>query len=178
MIEPWLHVRSRAVSTGFLPLTVETYQMPDGSEAEWDIFGVPNTVGVLALTSELEVVLARQFRPGPGVVLDELPGGQVEDGEEVLAAAARELLEETGFACSDLGLARSTWLASSSRTRRWVAVGRNARKIADPTPSEGEFCEPVVVSLERFRRQLSQGELTDPDLGYLALDYLGLLDRR
>jgi ADP-ribose diphosphatase len=160
-----------------LPLSVDTYQVPDGSEAEWDIFGVAATVAVLALTSELEVVLARQFRPGPGLVLDVMPGGMVEEGEEVAAAATRELLEETGFV-SDLELAGSTWLAAASRTRRWVAVGRGARRVADPSPAEGEFCEPVIVSLDRFRQQLSTEDLTDTDLGYMALDYLGLLGRR
>ena len=92
----------------------------------------------------------------------------------MLAAAARELIEETGFA-SDLELAGSTWLAGTSRTRRSVVVGRDARRIANPNPAQGEFCEAVVVPLQRFRRQLSSGDLTDTDLGYMGLDYLGLL---
>jgi ADP-ribose pyrophosphatase len=139
-------LRTRAGTAGYLPLTVDTYRLPDGSEAEWDIFGVGAVVAVLALTPEQEVVLARQFRPGPGLVLDEMPGGVVEDGEEVLVAGARGLLEETGFA-SDLEPAGCTWLAGASRTRRWVAVGRDAKRILTPNPEEGEFCEPVVVPL-------------------------------
>lgn len=174
MVRPWKLVGNRPGSAGFLPLSVGTYELPDGTEADWDIYGFAAVVAVLALTPEQEVVLARQFRPGPGLVLDEMPGGIIEDGEEVLAAAARELLEETGFA-ADLELAGGTWLAGASRTRRWVAVGRDATRVGDPTPGEGEFCEPVVVPLVSFRRQLAAGCLTDTDLGYLALDHLGLL---
>lgn len=36
----------------------------------------------------------------------------------------------------------------------------------------------MLVSLEDFRRQLRCGDLTDTDLGYLALDHAGLLYRR
>ena len=47
--------------------------------------------------------------------------------------------------------------------------------VAEPDPGPDEFCETVLVSLDEFRRHLRTGQLTDVDLGYLALDHLGLL---
>jgi len=47
--------------------------------------------------------------------------------------------------------------------------------VAKPKTDPGEFCETKVVSLEEFRLQLQSGQLTDTDLGYLALDHLNLL---
>jgi len=140
----------------------------------WDVFGPSSTVAVLAITQTNEVVLAREFRAGPMRVLDEMPGGVVDPGEDVLAAAGRELLEETGYA-GDLELVGSSWLAASSNTRRHAAVARNARRVAEPALDHGEFIEVQLTSLDEFRLHLRAGQLTDVDLGYLCLDHLGLL---
>jgi ADP-ribose pyrophosphatase len=174
---PWRLLGERPGGAGYLPLSTRRYLLPDGSEADWDVFGRPRSVGVLALTPDNDVVLARQFRPGPGTVLDELPGGFVEEGEDVTDAAARELLEETGYA-GEVEVAGTTWLAASARTRRFAAVATGVRRVAPPRPEPGEFCEVVVVNMQRFRAHLRSGQLTDVDIGYLALDHLGLLDRR
>jgi ADP-ribose pyrophosphatase len=98
MTENWHLLSERPGSAGYITVTTRRYSLPDGTEADWDIIGPAKSVAVLALTPTDEVVLARQFRPGPARVLDEMPGGLVDQGEEVLTAGARELLEETGFA--------------------------------------------------------------------------------
>lgn len=173
-VEPWAILETSPGPAGYLPVEHRRYRLPDGSEAVWDIFGGPASVAILAITDEDEVVLTRQYRPGPGRVLDELPGGGVDPGEDVLAAASRELLEETGYT-GNLELAGCSWLASAARTRRHVVVARNARRIAEPSPDPGEFIQVVLVNTDQFRAHLRSGELTDVDLGYLALDHLGLL---
>jgi len=55
-------------------------------------------VNVVATTARAELVMVRQWRHGARKVTLEIPGGLVDPGEEPAAAAARELLEETGFA--------------------------------------------------------------------------------
>lgn len=174
-MEPWRLLSERAGTAGYLPLTVRRFELPDGAEVDWDIFGAEQTVAIVAITDDDLVVLARQFRAGPGRVLDELPGGLVDPGESVLEAAARELLEETGYA-GDLESAGADWLAAASRTRRHVVVARHARRVGEPAPEPGEFIDVVLLALADLRAHLRSGELTDVDLGYLALDHLRLLD--
>lgn len=174
MSREWELLEERPGGSGYLPLTTRRYRLPDGSEADWDIFGHERTVATLALTRSGDVVLARQYRPGPALILNEMPGGAVEDGESVLDAAARELLEETGFA-GRCELAGAAWFGAASRTRRFVVAVLDAESVAEPRTEPGEFCEVALVPLAEFKDQLRAGELTDTDLGYLALDHLNLL---
>ena len=59
-------------------------------------------VNVVALTPDDELVMVRQFRHGPREVTLEIPGGLVDPGESPAEAAARELLEETGYRAGGL----------------------------------------------------------------------------
>lgn len=56
-----------------------------------------DSVNVVAITPDQEVVAIRQFRFGVGATTLELPGGLAEPDEEPLIAAQRELREETGY---------------------------------------------------------------------------------
>jgi len=54
-------------------------------------------VNMVALTADGRSVMVRQYRFGVGYSTLETPGGMVDPGEEPLAAAQRELREETGY---------------------------------------------------------------------------------
>ena len=57
----------------------------------------PGAIVVLAVDNSGRVLLERQYRYAANARLWELPAGRIEKGETKLAAAKRELLEETGF---------------------------------------------------------------------------------
>jgi ADP-ribose pyrophosphatase len=61
-------------------------------------------VGILAVTKDGMFPLVRQFRPAIEQITLELPSGHVDEGETPEQAAARELLEETGFVAKNLVL--------------------------------------------------------------------------
>jgi ADP-ribose pyrophosphatase len=149
--------------------------MPDGQLADWDILEGGRVVGVLALTADEQVIMVRQFRPGPGRVLLELPGGGVEDGEDVVAAAGRELLEETGYTAAKLEVIGHTWLAGNATTQRFAAIATGCQLAAGPAVAGAradplEFLEPVVVTMDDFRKHVAGGQLTNTDVAFMCLN--------
>ncbi|MGD0082338.1 MAG: NUDIX hydrolase [Acidimicrobiales bacterium] len=170
----WELLRSRAGPSGWVQVTTATYRMSDGSEADWDLIEGPDIVAIVAVTAGDEVILVRQYRPGPGSVLCELPGGLVDPGESPTDAAARELLEETGYQ-GDLTVFGSCWRSSSEVRRQWLAVATGCRKVAEPTPGEHEWLEVLLMGMDQFRQHVRSGLLTDTGAAYRGLDRLNRL---
>ena len=69
-----------------------------GRKARWEVVHHPGSVGILPFLSEDRVVLVEQFRYAVGERLLEIPAGTLHKGEAPLAAARREIREETGHA--------------------------------------------------------------------------------
>ena len=73
---------------------------PDGVHVRRDLVQHPGSIVILAVDhsgKEPRVLLERQYRHAAGSRLWELPAGSLEPGEDKLAAAKRELMEETGY---------------------------------------------------------------------------------
>ncbi|WP_324663817.1 NUDIX hydrolase [Haloarcula sediminis] len=76
----------------------EDVQLPDGTETDFDFLREGDSVVVLPLTPEGEVVVIEEWRQAVKRVNRALPAGSVEDSDdESRAAVARELREETGY---------------------------------------------------------------------------------
>ncbi len=86
--------------------------MPDGEAADRDVVEHPGAVAVVAIDDADRVLMVRQYRHPVRRFLWELPAGLRDvDGEPPLAAARRELVEETGYRASGW----LTWSTSSPR---------------------------------------------------------------
>jgi ADP-ribose pyrophosphatase len=173
-MDAWEPLGERLLHSGWRTVVGRRYRTPDGVEREFEVIVEPDTVVVVAQTEARDVVLVREYRPGPQRHLLELPGGLVDEGEEPPAAAARELLEETGYA-GELQGAGSVVDSAYSTRRRHTFVATGCRQVQEPAPHEGEFPELVLLPLSEFREHLRGGELTDVASGYAGLDALRLL---
>ncbi|KAF3362438.1 ADP-ribose pyrophosphatase [Chlamydiales bacterium STE3] len=72
----------------------------NGERHQREVVMHPGAVVILPLLNENEILFIRNYRIATGEILLELPAGTLEKGEQPVETAKRELLEETGYACS------------------------------------------------------------------------------
>lgn len=111
---PWLRVRKDLVRTN------------RGNLTDYYVVERFDYVIVVAVTAEAQVLTVRQYKHGAGEVIRELPAGYLEEGEEALVCAQRELREETGYEAAEiepLGMLFASPSASSHRAHVFLATG-------------------------------------------------------
>ena len=83
-------------------LRVDTVCLPNGHLTTREVIDHPGGVAVVAIDENDNVLTVKQYRYAFGTVLEEIPAGKLERGEDPAAAARRELSEETGASCETL----------------------------------------------------------------------------
>lgn len=134
------------------------------TEQELDFYVLDGAdwVNVIASTPEGTFVLVRQYRHGTGETTVEIPGGGIDPRDaDPLAAARRELLEETGYAADDwteLGWVHPNPAIQSNRCFTFIA--RNCRRVGEPQWDPGEDIEVFEAAPDEVRAMLRDGRIT------------------
>jgi ADP-ribose diphosphatase len=118
-------------------------------------------VNIVAVTSNDELVMVRQYRHGEGRVTLEIPGGLVDPGESAANAAARELLEETGYraaAVERLGVVNPNPALFGNRTETFLA--RGVERVAEIANGHTEETVVELVPRAALRELLRGGRIT------------------
>jgi len=136
-------------------------------EDGYEIADTPDAVAIVALDAEGRVVFVRQRRVATGGELLELPAGLIDEGEEPLASAQRELREETGLHGGNWRELAWFWTSPGFVNERvWVFFADGLQE-GEPEPDEGEELE--VVRWTRAEVEARVHELED------ATTLIGLL---
>ena len=119
----------------------------------------PTWVNVVAITKTGEMVIIRQYRHGLGRTCFEIVAGCVEEGEDPMDAAKRELQEETGYTGGEWReVMQFTCNASAMNniTHSFLAVGveQTEKQNLDAT----EDIEIYTFTQEEVKAMLLRGE--------------------
>ncbi|HEV3031220.1 MAG TPA: NUDIX hydrolase [Polyangia bacterium] len=174
--EPWKVLSREYLSRKFwYTVRVDKVELPNGSVIPeyWVNEYVP-WVNVVAVTTDDEVLLIRQYRHGLGEVHFEIPAGTTDPGETSLEGAARrELLEETGYGGGRWSLLitlSANPALQNNLTYTFLAEGVVRLGEADPGADEDLRLHPVsLVDLEKLLDEgaFIQALHTAPLLKYL-----------
>jgi ADP-ribose pyrophosphatase len=136
-------------------------QRPDGVIVDpYFVVELPTSVCAMALTENNEVLLVKQYRHPIAAVTLELPGGFVDEGEDMEKAVGRELLEETGYTFSAfhcLGKVAANPGVLNGYTYLYLAQG--GKKVAAQQLDHNEEIEIVTVPLDELKRMLRDNEI-------------------
>ena len=132
-----------------------------GALRPFTVIDTGDWVNVVALTADGQIVLVRQFRHGAERITLEVPGGVIDAGEDPAAAAARELLEETGYAGGPpvhLGTVDPNPAIQSNRCHTYRIDG--CARVAEPELDPGEDIEVVTMPAEDVDAAVADGRIT------------------
>jgi ADP-ribose pyrophosphatase len=139
----------------------ERVRLPGGRVLD-DFYRIvlPDFALVVPVTPDGRIVMVRGYKHGLGRVNLSPPAGQVEPGEEPLAAARRELLEETGYAADDWdSLGRFVVDGNRQCGTMHLFVARGARRVARPVADETEELRVELLGRDGLTEALRRGEL-------------------
>jgi ADP-ribose pyrophosphatase len=125
---------------------------------EREIVEHPGAVGILAVDADDRVVLVRQLREPARKELLELPAGTLEDGEEPLASAKRELEEETGLTGGSWQRGPSFWTTPGFCRELMQLFFVTGASEGDASPEDDEQIVPVRIPLADLASRLDELE--------------------
>lgn len=164
---------SRSVFDGvLLHVRQDTVRLPNGRDAIREYVVHPGAVAILALDDDGRIVMERQYRYPLGREFIEIPAGKIDPGEDDLAAARRELAEETGYTARTwrhLTTIHPLIAYSDERIELYLATGltRAARSLDDE-----EFLEVILLDPAQATAMVDDGRITDSKtmIGLLMLE--------
>ena len=177
--QPAALISSRTVYQGPLfRIDTEEISEPQAGIVTRDIVRHGGSVVILAIDDAKKrdplIVLERQYRRAAGQFLYEVPAGKIDPNEHRLAAAKRELAEETGFRAKEwTKLVR--YYASPGFLAEWMQVFLAEGLTPGPTSfDEDERLEVMLVPFSELLRLIDSGKILDGKTLIAAMFYARL----
>ena len=137
-----------------IDVTVERW-----GEHEREIVEHPGAVAIVAVDAARYVTLVRQLREPARKELLELPAGTLEEGEEPIVTAKRELEEETGLRGGEWREHASFWTTPGFCRERMTVFAADGVEAGAPSAADDESIELVRWPVDEVASRI--GELED-----------------
>ena len=124
-------------------------EMFDGSKATFERVKRPDTVVVFPVLPDGRIILTEQEQPGKMPFIG-ATGGRVDEGEDILAAAKRELLEESGYEAKEFILWDAQQPVGKVDWAVFTFVAKGLKKVADLHLDAGEKIKLITITLDEL----------------------------
>ncbi|HEK6347605.1 NUDIX hydrolase [Staphylococcus aureus] len=154
---------------------IHTVILPNGETSTRELVYHNGAVAVCALTPKKEVVLVKQYRKPVEKPLLEIPAGKLEDDEDRVEAAKRELEEETGYIAKELTHVVDMYGSPGFCDEQLSIYFTDNVEEGTVHLDEDEFVEVIKVPIENVKSMLMNKEIEDAKtiiaLQHLLLNY-------
>jgi len=176
-VQPWKRVEPTVVTKiDYRHMVVKSFMVPGNPKPVTRatmLHEGATFAGVIALTPDNQVIIARQFRPGPEKIMEEIPGGGVEPGEDPRSAVLRELQEETGYVPGAIELLGVSSRESYTNGNWYYYFATDCTLSPGGTHlDEDEQVEVRLISIREFIENAKQNKMTDQAAVLYAYDRL------
>ncbi|MCC6534890.1 MAG: NUDIX hydrolase [Burkholderiales bacterium] len=155
-------LESKTVYRGrLLQVQEDTVRLPDGAEARREYIVHPGAAVMLAMPDRGHVIMERQYRYALRDHVYELPAGKIDAGEDALATAKRELLEETGYRAGDWRHLLTTYPVVGYADERIELYLARELEYVGHALDEGEFLDVFTLPLEDAIAWVRSGRIVE-----------------
>lgn len=154
-------IRSEPIFQGkVISLQVDHVKLPNGQTATREIVKHPGAVGIMALHDD-KLLVVEQYRKSLERSLVEIPAGKLEQGEEPLEAARRELQEETGYTCSTMKHVCSFYTSPGFADEILHLYAAEGLTKGEASLDEDEFLDCDSLTLDEALLYIAEGQIRD-----------------
>ena len=140
----------------------DTVTLPNGKPAGRELIRHVGAVGIVPMTEDGKVYIERQYRYPLDAVISEIPAGKLDSkDEDRLAAAKRELKEETGITAdewTDLGIYYPAAAYTDEKITLYLARGLH---FGEQKLDDDEFLNIEAIPLSQLVDEVMTGKITD-----------------
>ena len=140
----------------------DTCVRPDGHiVSPYFVYEFPTWVTVAGITEDNKIVMVKQYRHALGEVCIETPGGCVDDTDsELEKAAAREMIEETGYIFSTYEyLGKTSANPSTNNNLMHMFLAKGGKKIKEQSLDKNEDIVVVLYTIEELKGILKEQKI-------------------
>lgn len=118
-----------------------------------------HSIAIIAINNENKILLQKEYSYPPNEVLWQFPGGAIEKGEDILAAANRELAEESGYVSEDQKIIGEFYVNNRRSDRKqYVVLCKNLKENKLKADDE-EFIENYFLDKEEIKELIKSNEI-------------------
>lgn len=141
----------------------------DGNVKTFEKVKRADTAMIIPVTEDGKIILAKQEQPGIKPFVG-LVGGRIDEGEDPLEAAKRELLEESGYEAKEWELFDAVQPISKLEWALYIFIARGCHKAAEQTLDGAEKVDVFYVDFDEFVKITLQDEFGDQELKIRLLE--------